>query len=90
MYDPDGTHYTMMDGSGWMTGFGVVITLLLFITVIAVLANLFLHVSARRDAGSRTAGGRPAPEARVVLDARLARGEVAPEECRNLRALLDS
>lgn len=90
MYDPDGTPYRMMDGSGWMTGFAVVMMLLLLIAVIAVLANLFLHVSTRRDAAPRTATALPAPEARVVLDARLARGEVAPEEYRNLRALLDS
>lgn len=90
MYEPNGNHYTTMDG-GWMTGFAVVTMVLLLIAVIAVVANLYFHVSNGRDGGHPHATVPPAaPQARVVLDARLARGEVSPEEYRGLRELLDS
>ena len=87
MYGPDGTRYDMMNGGGgWMVGFAVLTLVLLAIAVMAVLANLFLHVSHRRAVP--VAHPQPLPEARVVLDGRLARGDISVEEYRALRAVL--
>lgn len=80
--------YQMMnggDGGGWLVAFAVLTLVLLLVALLAVLANLFLHV--RRPAGG-SAGAAPG-EARSVLDGRLARGEVSAEEYRTVRTMLD-
>ena len=87
MWDPDGNRYEMMNGGGWMVGFAVLALVLLLIAVAVVCANLFLHMSRKPHPLGTPAEG--SPEARLVLDGRLARGEVTPEEYRSVRALLD-
>jgi putative membrane protein len=99
MDDPDGHGYDMqhggygmMDGGGgsdWIVVASVLVLVLLLIALVAVLAHLFLHVTRGPGSGTSVAGAS-APEARLVLDGRLARGEVSPEEYQSVRALLDS
>ncbi|CAN5156883.1 hypothetical protein BH09ACT12_BH09ACT12_13850 [soil metagenome] len=92
MYDPNGTRYDMMGGGGgWMVGFAVVTLVLLLIAVIGVAVSIYLHTSRTTSASRRSPGAvGSAPEPRDLLDARLARGEVTPEEYRTVRSLLTS
>ncbi|MCY7401725.1 MAG: hypothetical protein LH477_12385 [Nocardioides sp.] len=88
--------YQMMDGdgSGWLEGFAVLTLVLLLFALLAVLANLFLHVFRKPGPGrsaAEVAGAEVAAkdEPRSVLDSRLARGEVTAKEYRAVRTLLD-
>lgn len=75
-----------MSGGGWMTAFAIVSLILLLIAVIAVVANLYLHVTHRP---SPLLPDQPAFDARPILDTRLARGEISAEEYSSVRAVLD-
>ena len=83
MMNDNGTGYGMMD-SGWMGAFAALVVVLLLLVMIAVLVNVFLHLRARSE--PPITGG---PQARLILDGRLARGEVGPEDYQALRVLLD-
>lgn len=77
----------MMDGgqdTGWMVAFAVLALVLLALALVAVLTNLVLHV--RRPAGRAPDGEA---DATLLLDRRLARGEVSAEEYRTVRGLLE-
>ena len=85
MWDDHGNRYDMMDGSGAGMGFGVLVLVLLVLALVVVLANLYLHLSPRRE------NPTPAePEARRLLDRRLALGEISAEEYASVRAALES
>jgi len=43
------------DGSGWLVGFAVLTLVLLLFALLAVLANLFLHVSRKSGPGRSAA-----------------------------------
>ncbi|MEO5662144.1 MAG: hypothetical protein ABIR39_02575 [Nocardioides sp.] len=89
MWDDHGNRYDMMDGSGAMLGFGVLVLVLLVVALIAVFANLYLHLSPGR--GSAAVPAVPAePEARRLLDRRLALGEISAEEYASVRSVLES
>jgi len=89
MWDDHGNQYDMMNGGGALMGFGVLVLLLLVLALIAVLANLYLHLSPRR--GDATVLAAPAePEARRLLDRRLALGEINAEEYASVRAALEA
>ncbi len=88
MWDHDERYDNMMNGSGGaMTVFAVMALVLLLVATVAVLFNLYHHTTQKPERAVR--GGEATPEARLVLDARLARGEVPADEYRALRALLD-
>jgi putative membrane protein len=72
---------------GWGSGTWVTMALMMlaFWAVIAVLV-----VYAVRTLGHRPAPGEPSDEARRILDARLARGEIDAEEYNHRRELLRS
>lgn len=89
MWDDHGNRYDMMDGSGAMLGFGVLVLVLLVVALIAVFANLYLHLSSGR--GGAAVPAVPAePEARRLLDRRLALGEISAEEYASVRSVLES
>lgn len=94
MWDDRGDGYDMMNGGGVAMGFGVLVLVLLGLALLAVVANLYLHVSPRHGTpGAPTASGPVAPaetEARRVLDRRLALGEVSTEDYSAIRAALDA
>ena len=92
MWDDHGNRYDMMNGGGAMTGVWVLVLVLLSLALIAVVANLYLHLSPRRgDATAPTAPAAPAgPEARSILDRRLALGEITAEEYASVRAALEA
>ncbi|VXC46695.1 hypothetical protein [Nocardioides sp. AX2bis] len=85
-YDGSG----MMDGGGWMIGFGVLTLVLLLLALAAVATHLVLHATGRLGAGASSGSASHGTDARTVLDARLARGEVSAEEYSSTRALLDA
>lgn len=88
MWDNHENGYDMMNGSGAMMGFGVLVLVLLVLALVAVIANLYLHLRPHRgDAAAQTI---TEPEARRLLDRRLALGEVTPEEYASVRAALDA
>ena len=75
----------MMDGGGWiMMIFGV---FLLLLTVAAILWAF--RATRPHPTDTDRAVGSTSGSARDVLDVRLARGEVTPEEYTATRALLD-
>jgi len=89
MWDGHENQYDMMNGGGAMMGFGVLVLVLLVLALIAVLANLYLHLSPRT--GDATAPAAPTePEARRLLDRRLALGEIDAEEYASVRAALEA
>ncbi len=89
MWDDHGYRYNMMDGGGASGGFAMLVVILLAIAVIAVLANLFLHVSAGRG-GAPVSPAPTEPEARRLLDRRLALGEISAEEYATVRTALET
>lgn len=89
MWDDHGNRYDMMNGGGTMTGFAVLALILLVVVVLAVLANLYLHVSSgRADAATPVIPAER--EARRLLDRRLASGEITVEDYTSLRTALES
>lgn len=73
----------MMDGGGW-----IMVIFMLILLVLAVSATLWVI----RGVGSNSVGANRSVSpgsARDVLDLRLARGEIKPEEYSAARALLD-
>jgi putative membrane protein len=82
----------MMNGSGGMTygGFWLMFLVGLFLVV---LLGVAIYVALRAVNPHPTAAGRmvepPTPSPREVLDLRLARGEITPEEYSAARPLLD-
>ena len=79
----------MMNGSGLMMGFGVLVLVLLGLALVAVVVNLYLHVSPRRGAATIPVVPEQ-PEARRLLDRRLALGEISAEEYESVRAVLEA
>lgn len=89
MWDDHGNRYDMMNGGGTMIGLWVLGLVLLIVVVVAVLANLYLHV--RPGRGASAAPAVPAEsEARRLLDRRLASGEITVEDYASLRTALES
>lgn len=88
MWDDHGYRYDMMNGSGSGV-FAVVVLILLALALVAVLANLFLHVSAGRSDVAASPVGTES-EARRLLDRRLALGEISAEEYASVRAALET
>jgi uncharacterized membrane protein len=89
MWDDHGNRYDMMNGSGAMMVFGVFVLVLLVVALIAVFANLYLHLSSGH--GGTAVPAVPAErEARRLLDRRLALGEITAEEYASVRAALES
>lgn len=80
MHDYDG----MMDGSGsWVA---MLVGFLLFLALIGIA----IYWIARATAATPAAAARPpAPSPRAVLDLRLARGEITPDEYGATTQLLD-
>jgi uncharacterized membrane protein len=83
----------MMNGSGGMT-YGGFWLMLLFALVVVVLVGVAIYVALKAvnpevPAPSRTVQAS-VPSPREVLDLRLARGEISPEEYTAARPLLDS
>ncbi|MCY7402393.1 MAG: hypothetical protein LH477_15820 [Nocardioides sp.] len=89
MWDDQWNRNDMMNGGGATTAFAVVVLVLLVLALVAVLANLYLHVSPRR-ADTTVPPTDAEPEARRLLDRRLALGEVTPEEYATVRAALEA
>lgn len=94
MYDPNGNHYTMDGGGAWMVGFAILTTVLLLTAVLAILAHLYQHRSHGHLATHHPAGAVPGgpvvpADSRLVLDSRLAHGEVTIEEYWAVRSLID-
>ena len=78
------------DGGGWAWWQGG----LIWIAMIAfggllIWAIYALITGATRRSGTAEPGGRQPGDARAILDERLARGEIDPEEHRRLREVLD-
>ncbi len=89
MWDDHRNQYDMMNGSGAMMVFGVLVIVLLVLALIAVVANLYLHLSPR--GGDALAPAAPAEsEARRLLDRRLALGEIDAEAYASIRAALEA
>lgn len=89
MWDDHGNRYDMMNGSGAMMGFGVLVLVLVVVALTAVFAILYLHLSSGRGVAASPAV--PAErEARRMLDRRLALGEITAEEYASVRAALES
>lgn len=89
MWDDHWNRYDMMDGSGTMLVLGVLVLVLLVVALIAVFANLYLHLSSGR--GGAAVPTVPAEsEARRLLDRRLALGEISAEEYASVRSVLES
>lgn len=79
-----------MNGSGTMTYSGLW-TMLLVGLLLAVLVGAALYVALRAVNAAPQVSAQPAaPSPREVLDLRLARGEISPEEYAAARPLLDS
>ncbi len=89
MWDDHGNRYDMMSGSGAWVGFGVLALVLLALLLVAVLANLYLHLG-QRSRGATPSGTPAEPEARRLLDRRLALGEITAEEYASVRAALEA
>lgn len=70
-------------------GFGVLVLVLLVLALIAVVANLYLHLSPRRADAAESAAPEGS-EARQLLDRRLASGEIEAEEYASVRAALEA
>jgi uncharacterized membrane protein len=80
----------MMNGSGTMT-YGGLWMMLLIALVVAVLLGAAIYVALRAVNAQPQISAQPgAPSAREVLDLRLARGEISPEEYTAARPLLES
>lgn len=79
----------MMNGSGAMVGFAVLVLVLLVLALVAVFANPYLHMSPRRG-DATTHAGPTEPEARRLLDRRMALGEVTADEYTSVRAALEA
>lgn len=90
MWDDHGNQYEMMNGGGAMMGFGVLVLVLLVLALVAVVANLYFHLSPRRDATGAAATPPAEREARRLLDRRLALGEISAEEYASVRAALEA
>lgn len=75
-----------MHGAGWGWGMWVLMALgtIAFWVAVAWFVRSVLQDRPRRDAGVPIEGN----EARRILDERLARGEIQPDEYERLRALL--
>jgi putative membrane protein len=81
----------MMNGSGGMTygGFWLMLVVGVFLVVLLGLA-IYVALRAVNPQSSTTGRTVPAaPSPREVLDLRLARGEISPEEYSTARPLLD-
>jgi uncharacterized membrane protein len=76
----------MMSGSGWVVAFACTTLILLTVAAVAVLSTHYLHWS-RTSRMSQPIVANP-PDVRLVLDRRLAHGEIDVEEYRALRAAL--
>ena len=88
MWDDHWNRNDMMNGGGATMAFAMVVLVLLVLGLVAVLAHLYLHLSPRRvDATVPPTAAEP--EARRLLDRRLALGEVTPEEYATVRAALE-
>ncbi len=92
MWDDHGDRHGIMDGGSFAHGSGV----WMFAFMVLVLVALTLALSGAAWWLVRTrreAPGPPAvaaqPEARRLLDQRLAQGEITPEEYQAVRAVLD-
>ncbi len=70
----------MMGGWGGMFGFGMVFWIVLLVVIAWVIV--------RAGQGQVPQRSRPSEDARAILDARLARGEVSVEEYKKLRETL--
>lgn len=82
----------MMNGSGGMPYGGFWLMLLVGI-ILVMLLGVAIYVALRAVTPQPSAAQRPAepatPSPREVLDLRLARGEISPEEYSTTRPLLD-
>ncbi len=96
MWDDDGRH-EMMDGAGWATA-SVVLLAVLLLVGLAIGAYLVVHATRPTSAAPPATPGPVAPppvggaasdDPRRVLDLRLARGEVSPEEYQAVRSVLE-
>lgn len=67
--------------AGWGLPFGGWLTLVLFVLATVLVIWLLVTVLSRRD-------HRPGDEAEAILRARLARGEITPEEYEQTRRIL--
>ena len=72
-----------------MIGFGFLLLLLVGGVLVAVLLGGAGLVS-RKEGNDRWTFGHRQPTARQVLDERLARGEIGPEEYEKIRAQIES
>ena len=80
----------MMNGSGTMT-YGGVWVMLLIAVILAVLVGVAVYVALRAVNPQPQVSVNPAaPSPRELLDQRLARGEISPEEYTARRPLLES
>lgn len=75
-------------GWGWLFGVSLLLGLVLLgVVAVRLLAGGASRGNGRLDAGRPPQAGRS--RAREVLDERLARGEISPEEYRERRQVLD-
>lgn len=88
MWDDHENRYDMMNGSGAVMGFGMLLLILLLVAVTAVVVHLYLHTSSVRGGPSVPASAAE-PEARRLLDRRLAMGEITVEEYASVRTALE-
>jgi putative membrane protein len=80
----------MMNDSGTMT-YGGFWMMLLIALVVAVLLGVAIYVALRAvNPQPQVSATPPAPSPREVLDLRLARGEISPEDYSAARPLLES
>jgi putative membrane protein len=93
-----------MGGQGHPHWLGIIFMVLLVVLVVAAIVALIMWMSRTRHAGhpgtapatlpaptvGAVVGTSPAADARRILDERLARGEIEPDEYRSRREALDS
>lgn len=88
MWDDHENRYDMMNGSGAVMGFGMLLLVLLLVALTAVVVHLYL----RTGSGRVVASGPASPsegEARRLLDRRLAAGEITVDEYASVRTALE-
>ena len=89
MWDDHSNRYDMMNGGSGSAAFAAAVLILLALALVAILTNLYLHVNAGRSQAAAPPA-RTEPEARLLLDRRLALGEISPEEYTSVRTALES